>query len=160
MRRYEIPTHIAYHDGTRYKCQKITCFLDGANLKEIDRIPAYKPMTYTPILRCSECGATYFGLPTHDVEAEKVIQEYHEQREKVEEEIKQNAITLAEMDAEAFYDEEERREQEQREAVEEHESEIAGDITIPNVIGEPQKKNTRHDDDSDNDIILPSILTV
>lgn len=158
MRRYEIPHRIAYHDETRYHCLKIECFFDGANLKEIDRIPAYKPMTYTPILRCSECGATYFGLPTRDLEAVEVIQQYHEQREKAEEERKQNAITLAEMDAEAFDEEEERREQEQREAVEEHESELAGDITIPNIIGEPQRKNPPRNDD-DGDIILPNILT-
>ena len=159
MRRYEIPHHIAYHDGTRYHCQNIECFLDNATLKEIARIPS-STLMYIPILQCSECGDTYFGLETRDIEAVEVIRQYHEQRERAEEERKQNAITLAEMNAEAFSKEEKRHEQEQREAVEEHESELAGDITIPNVIGEPQKRNTPTDDSSDNDIILPSILTV
>lgn len=145
----------AYHDGTRYHCQNIECWTKHSTLKEIER--SNHGMTYTPILKCSECGALYFGLETRDLEAEKIIQEYHEQRERAEEERKQNAITLAEMDAEAFYDEEKRREQEQREAVEEHESELAGDLTIPNIIGEPQKRNNRNDDEGD--IILPYILT-
>lgn len=156
MRRYEIPHRIAYHDGTRYHCQNIECFFDGATLKEIARIPR-STLMYIPILQCSECGATYFGLDTRNLEAVEVIRQYHEQRERAEEERKQNAITLAEMDAEAFSKEEARREQEQREAVEEHESELAGDITIPNIIGEPQKRNNRNDDEGD--IILPYILT-
>lgn len=158
MRRYDIPKRHAYHDGTRYHCYNVECFADGATLKEIDRSYNTTSLTYTPILRCAECGTTYFGLETRDLEAEKVIQEYHEQRERAEEERKQNAITLARMDAEAFYQEEARREREQREEVREHESELAGDLTIPNISGEPQRKTPPRNDD-DGDIILPNILT-
>lgn len=134
MRRYENPHHHAYHDGTRYHCIKIECFAENAKLREIDRITTGKPLIYIPVLQCSECKATYFGLLTRDLEAVEVIKKYHEQREKAEEERKQNAITLATMDAEAFYAEEKRREQEQREEVIRHEEEENGDIILPNIL--------------------------
>lgn len=157
MRRYDIPKRHAYHDGTRYHCYNVECFSDGATLKEIARIPR-STLMYIPILRCSECGATYFGLDTCNLEAVEVIRKCHEEREQAEKEREQNAITLARMDAEAFYQEEAQREKEQREEIAEHESELAGDLTIPNISGEPQRKTPPRNDD-DGDIILPNILT-
>lgn len=131
-KKYKVPNHHAYHDGTRYHCIEIECFADGAELREIDR--DNRGVYYMPILQCSECGATYFGLETIDLEAAEVIKKYHEQRERAEEERKQNAITLAEMDKEAFYAEEKRREKEQREEIIRHEEEENGDIILPNIL--------------------------
>ncbi len=134
MRRYEIPEHMAYHDGTRYYCVNIDCFAERATLKEIDRITAGAPLKYTPILRCSECGATYFGLTTRDLDAEEVIKQHAEKVKRAEEERKQNARTFAEMDAENFYKEEKRRNQEQREEALQHEAEENGDIILPSIL--------------------------
>jgi len=133
MRRYEIPHQHAYHDGTRYHCVKIECFADGTNLREIDRIP-FQALSYIPVLKCSGCGATYFGLPSKDLEAVELIKQYHEQREKAEEERKQNAEIVAEMDAEAFYKEEERREKAIREEAIRQQEEENGDIILPNIL--------------------------
>lgn len=135
MRRYEIPHQHAYHDGTRYHCVKIECFADGTNLREIDRIPS-QALSYIPVLKCSGCGTTYFGLRTRDLDAIELIKQYHEQCEKAEEERKQNAEIAAEMDAEAFYQEEERREKEIREHDERERAneEENGDIILPNIL--------------------------
>lgn len=132
MRRYKIPHQYAYHDGTRYHCRNIECFADGAILREIDRDNL--GLYYQPILQCSECGTTYFGLKTRDLEAIELIKQYHEQCEKAEEERKRNAEIAAEMDAEAFYQEEERREKEIREEAIRHEEEENGDIILPNIL--------------------------
>ncbi len=134
MKRYEIPTRTAYHDGTRYHCEKIECFIDGANLKEIDRIPAYKPMSYTPILRCSECGTTYFGLITRDHEIEEEITRNAEQARTAKEERAQLAI----QDNAESIEEIERLEAEQEQALKEeidrHSAEENGDIILPNIL--------------------------
>lgn len=151
----------AYHNGTRYVCYNTECFITRANLSECGRIYKFDGITYTPILRCEECGTLYFGNQTRDISALDAIRIYHEQLERAEEEQKKNAEILREMDEEAFYKEEERREEEQRKLVEEHENELAGDIIIPNVIGEPQKRQPRaNQEDSNEDIILPGILTI
>ena len=134
LRRYKIPNQHAYHDGTRYHCRNIECFADGATLREIDR--DNYGLYYMPILKCSICGTTYFGLKTRDLDAVEAIRQYHDQREKAEEERKQNAKILAEMDAEAFYKEEARREKEIREHDERERAneEENGDIILPNIL--------------------------
>lgn len=134
MKRYDIPKHSAYHDGTRYHCLKIECFHDGANLKKIDRIQAPYAMTYTPILRCTQCGTTYFGLITHDCDAEEAINEYHEQQKQAEEE-RTNAVKE---DNAAIIEDITRHEEEQeqilREEIERHCAEEDGDIILPHIL--------------------------
>ena len=156
MRRYETPETHAYFNGNSYVCYNLDCFIDGANLKEIDRIS--HGMSYTPILRCSGCGKTYFGVQIRNLEAEEEITKYTEQERTAEEERAQLAIQDNEESIEEIARLEAEQEQALRKEVEEHASELAGDITIPNIIGEPQKKNPRNDDDGD--IILPNILTL
>ncbi len=138
MRRYPEPETHAYPEitpeGIIYHCYKIDCFIDGANLKEIDRIPAYKPMTYTPILRCSECGTIYFGLITHDHEAEEEITKYAEQEKTADEE----RAELAEQDNTAsiaeIIDHEAEQEQTLKEEIDRHSAEKNGDIILPDIL--------------------------
>lgn len=156
MRRYETPERHAYFNGNSYICYNLDCFIEGANLKEIDRIS--HGMNYTPILRCSGCGKTYFGVPTRDHEAEEEITKYAEQERNALEERAELAIQANEESIEEIERLEAEQEQALREEVEKHASELAGDITIPNIIGEQPKKNPRPDDDGD--IILPNILTL
>lgn len=133
-RKYPEPRTNAYHDGTRYYCTDIYCYADRVTMKEIDRMPMSHELAYVPILQCAECGATYFGLITRDLEAVEVIKQHAEKVKRAEEERKQNAQILADMDKEAFYKEEKRREQEQRKEVLQHEAEENGDIILPNIL--------------------------
>lgn len=132
MRRYAIPDTHAYFDGNGYHCYKIECFIDGASLKEIDRIS--HNLSYTPILRCSECGATYFGVETRDHEAEEEITRYAEAVRSTEEE----RAKLAEEDNEESIEEIERLEAEQEKALQEetdrHSAEEHGDIILPDIL--------------------------
>lgn len=134
MRRYEIPSKHAYFDGTRYYCYNADCLIDRATLKEIDRIPMSNSLTYIPILRCSECGATYFGLITRDLEAEQEITEYaqrvkrdEEERAKIAEQ--DNAEALAEI-----REKEAKQEQALQEETDRHSAEKNGDIILPNIL--------------------------
>lgn len=56
---------LPYYDGTRYHCTDIYCYVNHATLREIDGTPHSDGKTYTPILRCTDCGRLYFGLPTY-----------------------------------------------------------------------------------------------
>lgn len=133
MRRYKIPDQHAYHDGNRYHCYNIDCFADNATLKEIDRLK-YKPTTYIPILRCVECGTTYYGVETYDTEADEERKQDREQREQAEKEREQERKAREHADEEAFIREEARREKAQREECERHQSEMDGDIILPNIL--------------------------
>ena len=132
MRRYETPETHAYFDGNSYVCYNLDCFIDGANLKEIDRIS--HGISYTPILRCSRCGKTYFGILTSDHEAEEEITRYAEQEEARQEVQKELAIADAEEAYEANMKESEEEERAIMAEVEEHESQENGDIILPNLI--------------------------
>lgn len=161
MRKYPAPVAYAYPEitpeGITYHCYNLECFADNAKLREIDRVEY--GTSYTPILRCSECGKTYYGLRTSDTTAEEEeITKYAEQERTAEEERAQLAMQANEEALNEIERLEAEQEQALREEVNEHASELAGDLTLPNIIGEQPKKTTRPDDEGD--IILPNILTL
>lgn len=156
LKSADIPDRTAYYDGNRYYCYNIECYADGAKLEEIAREPTFDGLTYLPILRCNNCHTLYFGVRTIDEEKAKTIKHAQEERERAQKTLKDNEIS-----AKTFEEEEQRREAEQLKECEDHESELAGDITIPNVITLLRKENPRRDKgDLIEDIILPDIQTI
>lgn len=163
--RTKIPDRLAYYDGEKYHCYNTECIIVNAQLSECRRIPKFTKCAYIPILRCENCNTLYFGLETPDYEEAEIIKQEIEKRKQAEEERRENARILAEMDEEAFYQEEQRRERALREElykeIIKHENELAGDIILPDIItGTTSQRHTPRDDEpSEGDIILPNILT-
>lgn len=161
LKSADIPDRTAYYDGNRYYCYNIECYADGATLNEIAREPTFDGLTYLPILRCNHCHTLYFGVRTIDEEKAKTIKQAQEKNAQEERERAQKTLKDNEISAKTFEEEEQRREAEQLKECEDHESELAGDITIPNVITLLRKENPRRDKgDHIEDIILPDIQTI
>jgi len=133
MRKYKIPDQHAYYDGNRYHCYNIDCFTENATLKEIDRVKHHYD-TYKPVLQCTICGKTYYGVETYDTEADEERKQEREQREQAEKEREQERKAREQADEIAFKQEEARREKAQREECERHQNEINGDIILPNIL--------------------------
>ena len=162
LKSADIPDRTAYYDGNRYHCYNIECYADGATLKEIAREPTFDGLTYLPILRCNHCHTLYFGVRTIDKEKINAIRQAQEKNAQEERERAQKALKDNEISTKTFEEEEQRREAEQLKECEDHESEIAGDITIPNVITPFRKETPRHDkrDRTEDIITLPNIQTI
>lgn len=127
----ECPSRIAHFDGNTYECWNIKCWAKKAELYECGRMINHDEISYTPLLRCKECGTVYFGLPTQDTEE---IEAYHEHAENVKKELAE----LAQADDKASIEEIKAAQKKEAEILrseaEKHQAEIDGDIILPNML--------------------------
>ena len=106
--RTEEPEHIAYFDGEKYQCYECesTDLIECGGISYLgvwdcptDEIPQYTREAiayYTPVLRCRNCGRTYFGVQTTPPTGEAVIRKTAEERiTELEERIARLEETLA-----------------------------------------------------------------